>query len=47
MEAMVKLLDADVPIALDDMARDVFELAWMLHDARPKWASSLISLVWA
>ena len=36
MEMMVKLLDADVPIALDDMARDVFELAWLIHDARPK-----------
>ena len=36
MEAMVKLLDADVPISLEDMARDVFELAWMIHDARPK-----------
>ena len=38
MEAMVRLLDADVPISLDDMARDVFELAWMIHAGRPKMA---------
>lgn len=33
---MVRLLDADVPISLDDMARDVLELAWMLAEGRPK-----------